>query len=284
MAPNYERLPQNDDALSLHTVSDSYNYGTGIVTSSPPPSFHSSANIRPPSFYTSSRVLGSNTTNTNSLLFTPPTTDNTGSCGRSPAAPLTSNALASLQTHGDPEPQPHAPPPSYHPEDLMDTRSLAGTYRTGAHTPTPSDALAHNLHKRITRLEEALGRVMLQNEQLLTTLRTSSVNPDGTKKQKRANCCVSIADDERGDHAERDNCCVSIGRARTPEEREREFVCWALLAALVVILGFVAMVVWAKVLGMRGAGGSGGGGEEMVGKVLEGVSKPEFARLRMFRG
>lgn len=140
----------------------------------------------------------------------------------------------------------HGAPPSYHPEDLLDTRSLAGSFHDGASTNLGgADPLTHNLHKRITRLEEALGRVLLQNEQLLSAVREANggegiAGAEGGRK-KRTNCCVSISEDESGGYSEMDNCCVSIGRRRSNIERERTLKIW--IAGLVGIVGLVAVIV-----------------------------------------
>ena len=196
------------------------------MPTSPPPSFHSSANIRP-SIPSSNSAPGPNTPATTGTGYTP--------SFRTARHPLTSQNLAALPENGE------APPYLFRgevAETLVDGQTIADGVTVNG---DGENAIIMNLHKRISQLETSMGRLLLQNDEL----RLALTDVDGKKGSKGTNCCISFADDDedlRRRLSERDNCCVAVGgKARDRSQRVKEWKIFAWL--LVVVLGFVLCII-----------------------------------------
>lgn len=227
---NIFQVPQTqDDLFSLHTVSDSYNYGSGVPTS-PPPSFHSSANIRP-SIPSSNSAPGPNTPATTGTGYTP--------SFRTARHPLTSQNLAALPENDE--------TPPYSRGDVAETLVDGQTIADGVTVNGDGEnAIILNLHKRISQLETSMGCLLLQNDEL----RLAFTDAEGQKGSKGTNCCITLWDDDedlRRMLGKRDNCCVAIGgkrRDRSQRAEEWTIVAWIIM----VILGFVLGVIMVSLI------------------------------------
>jgi hypothetical protein len=135
-----------------------------------------------------------------------------------------------------------------------------------------------NLHRRVERLEETIGRLLLEKSE-----HDSAAGSYASGKQGGSNCCVTfpdvsaLSDGERGELMRSgSNCCVSYGARKhggSKEERQqRREACWRVLSALgagLVLVGFMAwisLLVWLthrqRVVGCESCGaGVGGSGQ-----------------------
>jgi len=150
---------------------------------------------------------------------------------------------------------PNSPPPSFHSSqsvdvplrsnnatptnthDLLgDTRPLTGSVIGSA---TGSEALVINLHKRIERLEETVGRLLLE---------VPSTSRDSSHSSGHSNCCVTFSDpgnaSELATMRGGSNCCVSFKSRREISERERN----GIRIMKVTAAGIFLVMVWTVLL------------------------------------
>jgi hypothetical protein len=99
-----------------------------------------------------------------------------------------------------------------------------------------SEALVINLHRRIERLEESVGKLLLEKEALL------SPHPD------RGNCCVTIPADS-DDWKRSSNCCVTVGPSSKRTKQEKDILkVMVILAVFLISVTFGGLAIaWAKV-------------------------------------
>ena len=201
------------------------------MPTSPPPSFHSSANIRP-SISSSNSAPGPDTPATTGTGYTP--------SFRTARHPLTSQNLAALPENDEAPPYPFRGDVA---ETLVDGQTIADGVTVNG---DGENAIILNLHKRISQLETSMGRLLLQNDEL----RLALTDAEGQRGSKGTNCCITFADDDedlRRMLGKRDNCCVAVGgkpRDRSQRAKELTIIAWIIM----VILGFVLGVIMVNLI------------------------------------
>ncbi|KAF7950521.1 hypothetical protein EAE96_007804 [Botrytis aclada] len=249
-------------ALSSHRTSI-----TSISSRTPPPSFHSSQvahlNGQGSSQFSSSNTYGNATGGANGA----------GTAGTIPFPPF-NNAYTTNY--------PDSAPPSFHsrsstPRPTPSTRTLAsnvsgvsgvsagsGVDLWGVATTTSGGdesgedregtgglMMVKGLERRMERLEESIGRLLLENEEL-RRLRAAGpgINAGGENQGNRQNCCVVFTDASR-DMEEalvmngHNNCCVRFTSSTNSSDRKLQrkkewFFAIAFMTLLVTV--FVLMV------------------------------------------
>jgi hypothetical protein len=134
-----------------------------------------------------------------------------------------------------------------------------------------------NLHRRVERLEETIGRLLLEKAEQDSS--PAGAGAGAGLHNGRSNCCVGFPDPGALSAAERrvllgagSNCCVTFGsRGRGTEEEEvkRREQWWAVTrniavsVFLIYVLLLIPLLVWLKnrpsVVGCEACGGGGNG-------------------------
>ncbi|KAG4028312.1 hypothetical protein MFRU_022g00320 [Monilinia fructicola] len=251
----YEALPQSsptnppillDPILSNHP---SYNYNSGTPTSAPSshrPSITSISSRTPPPSFHSSQLAHFNDPPSNSS--NPPNyVGNGAGIGTTPFPPFSTNHY------------PDSAPPSFHsrsstPRPTPSTRTLASNISGGSGVElwgvatTTSGGTEHDgdgdedrdgssgltivkgLERRMERLEESIGRLLLENEEL-RRLRIEAMSVGSEGQGNRQNCCVMFTDASR-DMEEalvmngHNNCCVRFSSSASSSDRKRRKKEW----------------------------------------------------------
>jgi len=150
---------------------------------------------------------------------------------------------------------PNSPPPSFHssqsdvplrsnnatptngPDLLGDPRLTSGSVVGSA---TGSEALVINLHRRIERLEETVGRLLLEKPPI------SSSSPSD-----HSNCCVTFSDSAHASASELaaidragSNCCVTF-RSQPPRSERQQH---GIRVMKLVLVGLVLGMTWSVLL------------------------------------
>jgi len=278
----YEPVPQNDENISLDSIAistpttsttstTSYNYNTGLpssassiitpsTTSSPPPSFHSSqayhlsqnplhSYSQPPPFPQAIPNPRSAPPSFHSRSSTPrptPSTRTTHTNGTDASADyveLWGVADTNTTTAGT--------------EIGTETEGGGGGLMQGAGLRSSNDAVATiiELKRRVERLEEGVGRLLLENEQLRAArplhALSSEDDLEAGHRHRRSNCCVTFSDStpemQRAMMGRSNNCCVAFkGSKRKNDERtekqRRDARAFMICLAAVVFLGFVWLI------------------------------------------
>ncbi|ATZ56711.1 hypothetical protein BCIN_13g05440 [Botrytis cinerea B05.10] len=306
--PRTSSPPSSNPPILLDPIfhNPSYNYNSGTPTSvpssvpsshrtsitsissrTPPPSFHSSQvahlNSQGSSQFSSSNTYGN---------LIGGASGTTGTTGTTPFPPF-NNAYATNY--------PDSAPPSFHsrsstPRPTPSTRTLASNVSgvsgvTGgsgidlwgvATTTSGGDEsgedregsgglmMVKGLERRMERLEESIGRLLLENEEL-RRLRAAGtgVNAGGQNQGNRQNCCVVFTDASR-DMEEalvmngHSNCCVRFTSSTNPSDRklQRKKEWFIAIAVMTLLVTFFVMMVNGYAREASGERGSGVGGYE----------------------
>jgi len=137
------------------------------------------------------------------------------------------------------------------------------------------DALIMNLHRRVERLEESIGRLLLEKSE-----RDSAAGSGANGNHAGSNCCVTFPDPSALSATERgellrsgSNCCVRFGArkhgASSEERQKRREECWSAFSATGICLAlmvWISLLVWLthrqQVVGCESCGaGAGGSGQ-----------------------
>jgi hypothetical protein len=124
---------------------------------------------------------------------------------------------------------------------------------TGIGSSNDAVATIIELKRRVERLEEGVGRLLIENETLRAsrTLHplTSEDDLEAGHGHRSSNCCVTISDTtpemQRALMGRTSNCCVTFKSKRKDEREEkkkREAVAFVICLAAIVFLGFVYLV------------------------------------------
>jgi len=204
----YEPVPQRDESISLDNISSisGYNYNSGIPNSVP-----SSA---APSYYGDGPQV--HAPSIRSIPNSPPPSFHTHS------SPGTPRPTPSTTAQGD-----YA--------ELWGVAASTTGAPTEAFTPSPLATIA-TLQARISRLEESVGRLLLEKEE------GESITYQG------GNCCISFTDAspslERGMSAAGGNCCIHFRSSKIDKaQQERQRQKWALAAVCAITFTICMMFV-----------------------------------------
>jgi len=225
----YEPVPQRDEIIILDSIhSPNYNFNTGIPNSAP--TSHAPSVV--PSYHAPS---------IRSIPNSPP---------------------PSFHTHSSPG----TPRPTPSTTASADYAELWGVAPSSVSQDAPteicaaSDALntIKTLQRRVERLEESLGRLILEKE----TWQQNSVNGGAPNEGGNGNCCVTFTDAssdlERALAAGRGNCCVKFSSTKVDPQREAKRNAGIfILAALFLVLVMLLAREWVINNGMRGCQGKG---------------------------
>ncbi|KAJ8063291.1 hypothetical protein OCU04_008521 [Sclerotinia nivalis] len=282
----YEALPNSSSSppILLDLInSSSYNYNSGtpasvpstfsshrpsitsISSRTPPPSFHSSqlAHLNGQS-QPSQSIISSFSSNTNYLNGSVNGAGGAGGInGTTPFPPYNNGQYID------------SAPPSFHsrsstPRPTPSTRTLASNVSGGsgielwgvATTTSGGDEtgedregasglmIVKGLERRMERLEESIGRLLLENEEL-RRLRTANAatGTGGENRRIRQNCCVTFTDASR-DMEEalvmngHNNCCVRFSSSKSSSDRKQRKKGWfvAIVFMAILVTLFVVMV------------------------------------------
>ncbi|CAD6449278.1 1d918b43-a18f-4697-ba00-3f3d3298d8f9 [Sclerotinia trifoliorum] len=280
----YEALPNSSSSppILLDLINNpSYNYNSGTATSvrtstssshrpsitsissrTPPPSFHSSQLAHLNGQSQPSQALISSFSGTSNYF-----NGNGNGAGVNGTTPFPSYNNGQYI---------ESAPPSFHsrsstPRPTPSTRTLAsnvsgssGVELWGVATTTSGGdetgedregasglMIVKGLERRMERLEESIGRLLLENEEL-RNLRTANAAAGalGENQRIRQNCCVTFTDASREMEEAlvmngHNNCCVRFSSAKSPSYiKQRKSGCFvAIVLVAILVTLFVVMVI-----------------------------------------
>ncbi|KAM3079521.1 hypothetical protein ACMFMG_005942 [Clarireedia jacksonii] len=246
----YEAVPQNEPQPPILldpivTGGPSYNYNSGTptsaassqrapsissrtsISSSPPPSFHSSATGHFNNFHAPPHSHSNSTTPFPPFVNYPPP-PSFHSRSSTPRPTPSSHTIASngsgIELWG------------IAPSTITATTTDADDTDVGRDGPSPL-LIVKDLQARVERLEESIGKLLLENEELRTHANDSA--------HHRSNCCVSFTDAspslEERLVSSSSNCCVrfkssSHSQAQRRQKQRKELVVAGTLVMFALIM------------------------------------------------
>ncbi|KAF7854605.1 hypothetical protein EAF04_010414 [Stromatinia cepivora] len=283
----YEALPHSSSSppILLDAINHpSYNYNSGTPTSVPSsvssyhrPSITSiSSRTPPPSFHSSqlAQLNGQNQPNQSLFSSFSSNTNCLNGSGNGAGGIGGINGATPFPSFNNAQ-YPDSAPPSFHsrsstPRPTPSTRTLASNVSGGsgvdlwgvATTTSGGDEtgedregasglmIVKGLERRMERLEESIGRLLLENEELrrLRTAGAVTTSTEGENRRIRQNCCVMFTDASR-DMEEalvmngHNNCCVRFSSSKSSSDRKERKKEWfvAIVFMTILVTLFVVM-------------------------------------------
>ncbi|KAH8601116.1 hypothetical protein B0O99DRAFT_608002 [Bisporella sp. PMI_857] len=221
----YEPIPQNEEVINLDALQNnaSYNYNSGLGNSAP-------SSVVAPSY--------TNYVNANHQHHAP-------SIRSIPNSPPPS--FHTISSPGTPRPIPSTTTRSGESEyaELWGVAASTRGAQTEVCAGSEAKEMVSQLMVKVERLEEAIGRLLLEKE----------TEPE---KYHGANCCLTFTDAspaaERAITSAGGNCCITFRHSGDYRQRDRKAKMLWLLFSLIICLTFVFSLVVVKKAGADVAG------------------------------